>query len=458
MSEVLILDDDADFRAAMSAFIAGEGFGVTTAATLAEAREILATRLPDVILVDLTLPDGSGLDLLRDLDGPQAPEIVIISGHATVDSAIEALRQGATDYLTKPLELQRLRSILLNVARRRELHEEIAGLRAELLGLGRFGSLIGASAPMQRVFEQIGRVAPTNATVFIQGESGTGKELVAETVHKLSRRRKQPFVALNCGAVAPQLIESELFGHERGSFTGAERLHRGYLERASGGTLFLDEVTEMPPELQVKLLRVLEGGKVARVGSERELPLDVRVVAATNRDPDRAVAEGRLRADLLYRLRVFPIVLPPLRERGVDVDLMAEAILEELNRTEGTRKRFSRAALERLRAHGWPGNVRELRNVVQHAFILADEEIGADTLDLPSAPAGSVDAAAGASGGMLHIRVGGSIADAERRLILATLDACEGNKERAARTLGISLKTLYNRLNSYRGHPREPGV
>ncbi len=452
MPTVLVVDDDADFQAAIAELIAGEGFTVETSASLAEARERLAASVPDVMLVDLTLPDGSGLDLLGAVEGADAPQMVVISGHATVDSAIEALRQGASDYLIKPVDIPRLRSILVNVARGRELREEIAGLRAELRGLGRFGPLIGSSPAMQIVYEQIGRVAPTTATVLIQGESGTGKELVAETVHALSRRRKRPFIALNCGAVAPQLIESELFGHERGSFTGADRLHRGYIERASTGTLFLDEITEMPPELQVKLLRVLETGRVARVGSEQEVSVDLRVIAATNRDPEEAVAEQKLRQDLLYRLRVFPIVLPPLRDRAGDIELLAEATLAELNKAEGTKRRFTRAAVERLRAHQWPGNVRELKNVVYRAHILAEEEIQADMLPAPTLVEGA-RLESGDDSAVMQIRIGSSIADIERRLILATLDACEGNKDRAAKTLGISLKTLYNRLNSYKNVP-----
>src|SRR5262245_31235503 len=309
MPSVLIVDDDADFQAAMAELVRGEGFAVETAGSLADAHAIFKVRVPDVVLVDLTLPDGNGLELLSAVEGPGAPEMIVISGHATLDNAIDALRQGASDYLTKPVDLPRLRAILVNVARRRDMTDEIEGLRAELRGLGRFGALIGGSPVMQTVYEQIQRVAPSNATVFIQGESGTGKELVAESVHKLSRRRKRPFVVINCGAIAPNLIESELFGHERGSFTGADRMHRGYIERASGGTLFLDEVTEMPLELQVKLLRVLETGRFSRVGGEQELPVDVRVIAATNRDPHQAVTEGKFREDLLYRLRVFPITL-----------------------------------------------------------------------------------------------------------------------------------------------------
>src|SRR4029077_1487142 len=283
------------------------------------------------------------------------------------------------------------------------------------------------------------------------GESGTGKELVAQTLHQLSRRRKESFVALNCAAVSPQLIESELFGHERGSFTGAARTHKGYFERAEGGTLFLDEISEMPTELQVRLLRVLETSTVARVGGESEFKVDVRVVAATNREPERAVADGKLREDLLYRLSVFPIRPPAVREGAGDVELLVTAFLAEFNATEETRKGISRAALELLRTHPWPGNVRELKNAVHRAFILADEEIEPGPLPLLHAQIadGSVPEAPAAAG-MVQLRVGSPLAEAERRLILATLHEQGGNKDKTAKALGISLKTLYNKLNRYK--------
>ena len=287
-------------------------------------------------------------------------------------------------------------------------------------------------------------MAPTDASVFVLGETGTGKELVARTIHEMSRRHKQAFVPINCGAVSPNLIESELFGHERGSFTGALRSHRGHFERAHEGTLFLDEITEMPIDLQVKLLRVLETGVVLRVGGSEHVCVDVRVVAATNRPPEQAVAAGKLREDLFYRLNVFPLELPPLREREDDLVLLADHFLDELNRQcADPPKSFTRAALERLRGHAWPGNVRELRNVVQRAFILAPNDISVDALPLGVAEE--------RLGNTLAIRVGTPIEEAERRLILATLEQCCGDKRKAAEALRISLKTLYNRLHSYRG-------
>ena len=291
-----------------------------------------------------------------------------------METAVEALRRGVADYLTKPVDFARVKMVLANLTRTRELKEEIGSLRGELRSLGRFGLLIGASRAMQGVYDLIAKVARTDATVLLTGETGTGKEVVAQTIHRLSRRHKEPFVAVNCGAVSATLIESELFGHERGSFTGADRTHKGVFEQAHRGTLFLDEITEMPVELQVRLLRVLETGTLTRVGGTETLRVDVRVIAATNRRREEAVAAGTLREDLLYRLNVFPIALPPLREREDDVELLAKHFLAELNRAEGAGKQLTRAALARLRAHAWPGNVRELRNVVQRAFIVAEDD------------------------------------------------------------------------------------
>jgi len=451
MADALLVDDDVSFQAALAELVRAEGFSVETAANLSEARTYLSEHAPDLALVDLKLPDGSGLELLREADSQVATEIVLITGNASVDSAVEALRSGASDYLTKPVDIPRLKSVLANVVRRRELREEIESLRGTLRTLGHFGPLIGASPAMQAVYDMIARVAPTEATVLVQGESGTGKELVAQTVHQLSRRRKGPFVALNCAAVSPNLIESELFGHERGSFTGAARTHKGFFERAEAGTLFLDEISEMPVELQVRLLRVLETGVVARVGGESEFKVDVRVVAATNRQPDQAVADGKLREDLLYRLSVFPIRLPALRERTGDVELLVRAFLAELNAAEEKEKGISRGALDLLRRHQWPGNVRELKNAMHRAFILADEEIEPEHIPLQRAQSSNgPEAEAPAPGGMIQLKVGCPLAEAERRLILATLEEHGGNKEKTAKALGISLKTLYNKLNRYK--------
>jgi DNA-binding NtrC family response regulator len=443
MPHALIVDDDGDTLNALAELVRLEGFSADTANSLQQARISIGRKRPDIVLLDLTLPDGEGMELFEDIESRENTQIVLITGNASIETSIKALRLGATDYLIKPVNFKQLKNILARVSRPADLKNEIHVLRDELRRLGRFGHLLGNSAAMQVVYDQISRVAPTVATVLITGESGTGKEVVAQTLHDLSNRHKFPFLAVNCGAISPQLIESEMFGHEKGSFTGATREHRGHFERASGGTLFLDEITEMPIELQVKLLRVLETGRFMRVGSDREMETDVRVIAATNRVPEEAVSAGKLREDLLYRLQVFPLQLPPLRNRSGDVEQLAQQFLNELNTKEGATKTFSNGLLDKLKLYNWPGNVRELKNVVHRAFIMANEVIDLDCL--PSELGVSPEP----KGPYFTVRVGCSIASVERRLIVATLEEYAGNKERVAEILGISLKTLYNRLHEY---------
>lgn len=306
-----------------------------------------------------------------------------------------------------------------------------------------FGRLYGVSEAMRAVYEQITRVAPSDASVLIVGENGCGKELVALTIHEMSAYADQPFLAVNCGALPPTLVEAELFGYEKGSFTGAHRSHAGYFERAHGGTLFLDEIGEMTPEMQVRLLRVLETHSIQRIGSDQEIECEVRIIAATNRDPMQAIQAMQLREDLYYRLAEFPILIPPLRERGDDVLLLARHFLRQANMRNGTNKRFARGVEEKLRAHEWPGNVRELKNCIQRAHVMAEQEVDIDTAG-PFRPADT------GGGGWLEFMPGGiTLAEAERQLIFATLEHFRGDKRRAADALGISLKTIYNRLNHY---------
>jgi two-component system response regulator AtoC len=447
MLQALVVDDDKSSQRALATLVAEQGFAPQTAGSLQEARGRLLAGPPDVVLLDLILPDGTGFDLIQDLrQQTERAEIVVITGHASVSTAIEALRCGACDYLTKPVDAARLRAMLTNLARTRDLRPRIGELRRQVRELGRFGPLVGSSPAMQQVYDHVALVAPSTASVLISGESGTGKELVAQTVHELSRRQGKPYVVVNCAAFSASLIDSDLFGHERGSFTGAEHVHHGFFERADGGTLFLDEVSEMPPELQAKLLRVLEAGVLARVGGEKLVKIDVRIVAATNRDLDAAVAEGKFRRDLLYRLKVFPIHLPPLRARSEDIPALAASFLDELNEQEGAHKTLAPTTVAILRRCAWLGNVRELKNVVHRAFILADgesAEIG------PSCLAPDLSGQVPATGAKKPPGSIETLAEAERRLIIAALDHFGGDKRRAARALGVSLRTLYNRLHQY---------
>lgn len=438
MPHLLITDDDQATRELIAEIAANEGYTVAQAGDVRQARIQMERQKPDVVLLDMQLPDGDGIDLWKRL-GLDNCQVVFITGHSSVESAIEALRCGAVDYLTKPIALRRLRGILAEL-KKTEPHG--SGTRAGG-SKDAFSRIVGKSPPIQLLCAHIEKVAPTQATVLLVGESGTGKELAAEAIHLASARHEKPFMAVNSGAISPNLIESELFGHEKGAFTGADRQHKGYFERADGGTLFLDEITEMSMELQVRLLRVLETGRFLRVGSHDEIAVDVRVVAATNRNPEHAVAKGTLREDLYHRLSVFPLELPPLRDRGNDILLIAERFLEDLNREYGTRKRFSDDAKKAMLAYHWPGNIRELRNYVHRSHILADDLITGDFSSF------SLDSHSVGWGTEITVPVGVPLADANRQLILATLKQCGGVKKAAAEMLGISLKTLYNRLDEY---------
>ena len=455
MSHVLIVDDDTGAPALRDA-LASEGHRCQLVNSLRQGRLQLSLHAPDWAIVADRLPDGSGMELLDAAgSGREAARltqaahvvraaatdtdtaIVLLSAQPTVAAAVAAFRSGVADYLERPVDLRYLCALL--ASRRSEAQRAAVSFQPV--------ALLGESEAMQVLREQVARVAPTEASVLLLGESGTGKELVAQNIHAQSARQRHPFLPVNCGAISPQLIESEIFGHEKGSFTGADRQHKGYFERASGGTLFLDEVVEMPIELQVKLLRVLETGSFMRIGSNQELHTDVRIVAATNRDPEGAIAAGKLRLDLYHRLNVFPLKIPALRERGGDVALLAQHFLDEFNRAHGTTKTLSPRALSVLGSYHWPGNVRELRNFMQRAYILSDQQIDAHALE--PGPAQCTATAL-----TLAIPVGASLADVDRRLIFATLDLCGGVKKRAADLLGISLKTLYNRLEEYGNQDR----
>ncbi|KVE28709.1 Fis family transcriptional regulator [Burkholderia singularis] len=448
MPHILVVEDDPAARALLSELARARRLACDAVTTLEAARARVAKHMPDLILCDLVLPDGNGMMLFDALPKGAHCEVVLMTGYASLDTAIDALRRGAADYLVKPLNMQRLNAILERVPRTGASHDGCAPVRAERKQLERFGHLLGSSPAMQMVYGAIGRVAGTDASVLLTGESGTGKELAAQTIHDLSPRCCGPFLAVNCGAIAANLVESEMFGHDRGSFTGAQRQHKGFFERADSGTLFLDEITEMPMDSQVKLLRVLETGQLTRLGSAREIRVDVRIIAATNRDPEAAVAGGKLRADLYHRINVFPVALPPLRERGGDVPMLAEAFLSKLNEDSGRSMVFSEAALAALSHYAWPGNVRELRNFVQRACIFNDGDV-IDTLPPPVVV--EVPGMASAVGDTVSVPFGTPLSEVDRQIILGTLARCGGMKSHAAETPGISLKTMSNRLTQFGG-------
>ena len=433
-ASVLIVDDNVEFQASVAELAALAHCSVTRASTLGEARRAARDGPFDLLVLDLDLPDGSGLDLLDEVDLATIGEIAIVTGHPSVDSAIRAVRLPIVDYLVKPLAPDALGKLF----ERARLHA-----RSQPPGGVEYSGMIGTGTRMAEIFDRIERVARHEMTVFIHGESGTGKELVARAVHERSGR-EGPFIAVNCGAIATELLSSQLFGHERGAFTGASQSHAGFFERARGGTLLLDEITEMPASLQVYLLRVLESRTLTRVGGTREVPVDMRVIAATNRDPAAAVASGDLRGDLYYRLADFPIALPPLRDRPEDVAPLAQRFLDRLNERYGTRRFLTTEATRQLAARRWPGNVRKLRHVVQRAYVLASD----DAIQIQAEPAGQraeTDAA-----GTMTFRVGMTFDEIEREVLLKTLAHHGNNKRQAARTLGVTAKTVYNRLLRYR--------
>jgi DNA-binding NtrC family response regulator len=369
-------------------------------------------------------------------------ELMLMMGAPECGNAAQEMGLGAADRFDKPVNPERLRAALERIV---AVATQPGADGAGTVKAAGLGIMHGNSLPMRRLFALIRKVSRTDMTVLLVGESGVGKELGAQMIHALGDRSAGPLVAVNCGAISPELLESELFGHEKGSFTGATRRHAGYFERASGGTLFLDEVTEMPPALQVKLLRALESGRVRRVGAEDEIEVDVRIVAATNRDPEEALRAGELREDLYYRLAQFPIRIPALRERGDDVLVLANRFLAELNAADGVVKAFAPEVLELLRLHSWPGNVRELRNAIGRAHVLAADTITPEDLPPGVVEGGPIDR------GHLRIAVGSPLAQVERRAILATVEHLGGDKKAAAKALGVSLKTLYTKLKQYRG-------
>jgi DNA-binding NtrC family response regulator len=446
---VLIAEDDAAQRVGLQQLLKSWGFAVEAAADGEDALAKAPSFRPTIVLSDMVMPKMGGLDLLGALrqDDPDLT-VVLMTGQGTVETAVTAIKQGAYDYLTKPVDPQRLKILLDQIVERHDTHREMRILRRQLQERGTFGRMIGASAEMRRIYQLLEQAAPTVASVLVSGESGTGKELVAQTLHQLSQRASQPFVPLNCAAIPDTLLESELFGHEKGAFTGAITRRQGAFELANRGTLFLDEIAEMTPATQAKLLRVLQERSFRPLGGQREQSVDIRVVAATNVDPLEAVRQNKLREDLYYRLNVFAIQLPPLRDRRGDVPLLVQAFLKEFNSRNGkTIVGASDRAMEMLERHSWPGNVRELRNVIERATIVAKSD-HIEPADLPPlASATGASSAQASGGGSGALTAGTTVDEAERKLIEVTLEHTGGNKTRAAEMLGISLKTLHNKLN-----------
>jgi len=447
---ILVVDDDETSRNGLRGLLKAWGYHVSEAADGVEALERVAAEPPDVVITDMVMPGLDGMGLLAALKREYpATAMIMLTGHGTIESAVQAMKDGAYDYLTKPVDPTRLQVLLEKAVERSETLREVHLLRRQLRQRGAFGRLVGSSRAAQEIMRQIELAAPTDATVFISGESGTGKELVARTIHDLSPRRKGPFVAINCAAIPETLLESEIFGHEKGAFTGAVERRQGCFELANGGTLFLDEVAEMQPAIQAKFLRVLEEGQFRRLSGKTEIRVDVRVIAATNKDPFRAVQDGALREDLFYRLNVFAIALPPLRERMEDLEELVQAFLDEFNdRHQRAVRGVDETALAVLHQHRWPGNVRELQNVIERAVIVCPGDlIGVEHIPAPLAPAPA--AAPAADGSSVVIPVGTTVEESERQLILRTLAHTGNNKTRTAEILGISLKTLHNKLKKY---------
>ena len=469
---VLIVDDEPSQRTGLAAMLSAWGMKPETASDGIEALQRLNSFPADVIITDLNMPGLDGFGLLQRLrESGEMPPTLVLTAYGSIETAVQTVHElGAFWFVEKPIQPAALEVLLRRAGSHAGLRAEKSNLERQLRYKGSLGELVGTSSKMQEIFALLQQAGPSKACILITGESGTGKELVARTIHELSARRQGPFVAINCAALPETLIESELFGHEKGSFTGASERRAGCFEVAQNGTLLLDEIGEMPMQTQAKLLRILEDSKVRRLGGKSEFEVDVRVVAATNKVPEEAVRGGHLREDLYYRLNVFQIHLPPLRERKEDLRLIAEALISDLNRKHLCRiADLAPVVMQALEHHQWPGNVRELRNVLERAVILAGE----GTIELQHLPAflqGTAAAAATVESsthaaqapstsdvGGIRFQIGTTVEEAEKGLILHTLEHTRNNKTRAAEILGISLKTLHNKLKEY-GAGKEYGI
>jgi two-component system response regulator AtoC len=448
---VLVIDDETGSRESMAIALEKAGLAVRTFDDARKALEFLDENDARLAVCDLRMPGMDGLAFLQEIRERKIDlSIMLVTAYGSIESAVEAMRVGADDYLTKPVDLYELRKRVMNLIEKQQLKEEVSTLREMLDKRYGFESIIGRSEPMERLFEAMRLVAPTRSSVLIIGESGTGKELVANALHRASPRRNERFLAINCGAIPSDILESELFGHERGAFTGAVTRKIGKFELAHRGSLFLDEISELYPELQVKLLRVLEERQVMRVGGSELIPVDFRLIAATNRDLEKEVAEGRFREDLYYRLKVVTLRIPPLRERPGDITQLAEHFLALFCQEHGKApKRLGSGALELLARYPWPGNVRQLRNVIESAVVFSQgDEITPADLPVEVRESSTIST----SGSPVQAVAGEprTMADIERHAILETLDRTGGHRAKAADILGIGLRTLQRKLKEYK--------
>jgi DNA-binding NtrC family response regulator len=450
---VLIVEDEENERTGLAELIRAWGYQTETAIDGVDGWAKVESWGPAIVLTDLKMPRMDGMQLLEQIaEAPQQMAVILLTAMGSVDAAVSAMKRGAFDFIEKPVNPTRLRNILQNASRLRGAERELEANRRRLRDVGVLGSLVGSSKSMQEIFRLIEMVSPSTASVLITGESGTGKELVARTIHSLSSRKARPFVAINCAAIPETLIESEIFGHEKGAFTGALERRTGCFELAEGGTLLLDEIGEMPIATQAKLLRVLEDRKLRRLGAKAETAVDVRVLAATNKAPEEAVARGQLRNDLFYRLNVFNIHMPPLREHMEDLPDLVHALLADMNeKHERTVMGVSEPVMSVFQTHAWPGNVRELRNTLERAVIMCNGPT-VEPKHLPPGFGKFVARAPVQDANAIHLGVGTTVDEAERLLILKTLEATHNNKTKAAEILGISLKTLHNKLKEYGQH------
>src|SRR2546426_10697728 len=448
--KILIVEDEENERTGLAELVSAWGYRAETARDGAAGWERVAVFSPSIILTDMKMPRMGGLELLEKLAAAdQTIAVIVVTAQGTIDSAVQRMRMGAYDYITKPIDTSRLRTILQNASALLDTRVELEVTRRKLRDTGSLGTLIGPSKKMQEIFRLTEMVAPSTASVLITGASGTGKELVARTVHELSPRRNKPFIPINCAAIPETLMESEIFGHEKGSFTGAMERRTGCFELAEGGTLLLDEIGEMPIGTQAKLLRVLEDRKLRRLGSKVETAIDVRVLAATNKVPEEAVARGELRNDLYYRLNVFNIHMPLLREHREDIPELVQSVLADMNLKHGRKVAgVSEAVLNLFRNYSWQGNVRELRNTLERAVIVCDGPV-VETKHLPPNFGQTAIRTSAEDPDAVRLGVGTTVEEAEKLLILKTLEATNNNKTRAAEILGISLKTLHNKLKEY---------